>query len=1056
VFTCISRKMAAVAAAILLFTATIPCVAPFAVSAEPLPSALSEPDARVMAEAIDVMEDDFNRATVDWTVTGGTAEAVTGLSEAPYAAFEGSRSLLLTTEEASAVSISRKPEALTDLSDTRFLMAAVYAPADGGEMAVTASVKSKNKTYEQTCILTPGRWQAVFFDLAGAELAGKLSEIKLTFASSEEGSRAFLLDIFGGGVDETDPVTVRYLAPSYRAEGCALSMTETGSMAVTLAGSGQYIEAETPALTDFSGGVGIRVRLKNDSTCRSLTFRYTTLSAPEYTDKRGETVAIPEGDGVVSCLFPIPESFVGRFRIEFDGLCFGELDILSVAVVPCYIGTSATGAVSECVIGKNRDTVSVKGSIAAEDAMRYADCTLYLYELAAWEELSTVSTARPAVAETTLNGTEFSFSMALSESREELYRKYAVMIYDAGALVPVGSPHFITNPEILASDTESHALSSIKGCWPLTGDYLFDGISCTTVEIRLDELVSLGENALSYRTGDASCSFDSAYVKALDKQMQEYEACGVQVYFLLRLAVPDDLSLSGLLCHPDMSGGQYAAFHTASEEGIDALRAVCDFLTHRYGTPAGETDNLIGYAVGSSVNDAANHYNMGQVSLMGLAKAYGNALRVVYNTARSVASGIEIYLPLGGDWYSAVTTGQTSSFDARSTLEAVAAYLKAGGDIDWDVSYDICAGKGRYAWEIETPELSSEASKITAANLEVLTSYLGNEALQYNGSSRAILLLETEPRDAEDENERIRMSADYVYTYLRLASRAFASVRALIPSHPVDYNEALTYIDTNRFSEVTAFAAELIGAERFNTLLPDAASIADRYVNETKAVTVIPSAVKGETKLFDFADGTAGWYGALHCASLKGGTTLDGQSDRLSVRLAPADAAVWRGIAVEFEQPFDLSLAPYLGFTCRPAVLPEGVEELELAVVVTSGRNMQISTLTVKAGVDTTVVVDLTSLPGRTSCDGMAIYARGADGIDPGEPTLLLGSIRAMSDQFAGDELDQVIRPDRSDEEEIPTVALTTVIAVAAVGLLALVIEVIRIILRRKTAEQDG
>ncbi len=1050
----ITKKLAAIAAAILLLAASIPVLPPITASAEPLSAPISEPEARVVVSTIDAMEDDFNRATVDWTVTGGTAEAVTALTEPPYAVFEGSRSLLLRTEK-TTVSLSRKPEALTNVEALRYLTATVYAPADGGAMTVTAKVKTKGGSCEQSIALIAGRWQTVFFDLAGAELSGKVSEVKLTFSSSEEGSHTFLLDAFGGAAAETAPLTVRHLASAYRAEGCTLSVTAADSMAVTVTGNGQYIEADAPALTDFSGGVGIRVRLKNRSTCRSLTLRYTTLSGPEYTEKRSHTVTIPEGDGAVSCLFPIPESYVGRFRLEFDGFCFGDLEILSVSAVPCYTGTPTTGAIEECVIGKNRDTVLVKGRIDAEDATRYADCALYLYELAAWEELSAVSTSRPAVAETTLNGTEFSFSTALSESREELYRKYAVMIYYAGALVPVGSPRFITNPEILATNTASHSLPSVKGCWPLTGDYLFDGISCTTVEIPLNRLVSLGENALVHTTAGGTCSFDSAFVEALDKQMKEHEACGVRVYFLLRLTDTDDLSLNRLLCHPEASGGQYAAFHTASEEGIATLRAVCDFLTTRYGTPEGETDNVIGYVVGSSVNDAANHYNMGSVSLTGLAKAYGNALRVVYNAVRSVASGVEVYMPLGGDWYTAATTGQTSAFDARSVLEAVAAYLEAGGDIDWDLSYDICPGRGRYAWETDTPDLTAETARITAANLEVLIGYLTADTLTYGSASRAVLLLETEPRDVEDENERIRLSADFVYTYLRLASRAFSSVRALIPAHPVDYNDVLTYIDTNRFSEVTAFAAELIGTERFNALLPDAVSVVERYVNETKAVTVIPSAVKGETTLFEFTDSTAGWYEALHCASLKGGTTLEGQSDLLSVRLAAADANVWRGIAVDFEQPFDLSLAPYLGFTCRPAVLPEGVEMLELAVVVTAGSNMQISTLTVKAGADTTVVVDLTSFPGRGACDGMAIYARGVDGIDPGEPTLLLGSIRAMSDQMAGDDLIQAIRPDRSEEEKIPTVALTTVIAVAAVGLLALVIEINRMVLRRRTEEPE-
>lgn len=1044
------KKLIPITVAILLTAAAIPSVAPFAVSAEAAPSTVSEPDARVMKEAIDVMEDDFNRATVDWTVKSGTAEAVTALSSAPYAAFEGSRSLLLTAD-GNTVSLSRKPEKLGELSRVRFLMAAVYAPADGGSVTVTATVRDQGKTYTRTEALIPGRWQAVVFDLTDAKLSGRATELRLTFTASEKG-KTFLLDTLGGGTETTDAFTVRHLAPTYRGEGCSFQVTPSGSMEVLVTGGGQYIEAESPALTDFSGGVGIRVRLNNRSNCRSLTLRYTTLSAPEYTEKRSETVAIPEGEGVVSCLFPIPESYVGRFRVEFDGLCFGEIEILSVTAAPCYTGAPTVGTVSECLIGKSRDTVTVKGSIGAENVTKYADCTLYLYELAPWEELSAVSTARPAVAETTLNGAEFSFTVALSEGREELYRKYAVMVYYAGALVPVGSPRFINNPEALAADTAGRALSSIKGYWPLTGDYLFDGVSCTTVEIRLDKFVSLGEGAMTHRVGNASCSFDTAYVEALDKQMQEYRACGVKVYLFLRLALSDDLSRNDLLCHPRAAGGQYAAFNTVSENGIGALRAVCDFLANRYGTPGGKSDNLMGFAVGSSVNDAATHYAMGDADLVGLAKAYGNALRVVYNAARSVSSAIEVYMPLGGSWYGAVTTSGTSSFDARSVLEAVSAYLKAGGDIDWDLSYDISSQKDGYPWEIDTPDLSSEAAAVTAVNLEVLTSYLATEPLSYKGSSRGILLLETEPREAEDENERIRMSADYVYTYLRLASRAFASVRAWIPAHPVNYNQVLTYIDTNRFSEVTAFAAELIGAERFNALLPDAASVVNRYVNEVKAVTTVPSAVKGETRIFDFSDGTAGWYGALNCASLKGGTTLEGRSDLLSVRLASADAALWRGIATEFEQPLDFSPAPYLGFTCRPAVLPEGVETLELAVVVTAGSNLQIATLTVTAGVDTTVVVDLTSFPGKAACDGMAIYAKCVDGVDLGEPTLLIGSIRAMSDRLGGAELDQAIRTDHAEEDR-PTVTLTTVVTVAAVGLLALVAEGIRMILRKKAEE---
>ena len=370
--------------------------------------------------------------------------------------------------------------------------------------------------------------------------------------------------------------------------------------------------------------------------------------------------------------------------------------------------------------------------------------------------------------------------------------------------------------------------------------------------------------------------------------MRDYRACGVKVYFLLRLATPEDLSLRTLLCHPESNGGRYTAFNTVTEEGVNTLFAACDFLTSRYGLAAGETDNLIGFAVGSRINDAADSYNMGAVTLDRLAKDYGNALRIVYNAARARNASMAVYLPLGGDWYRADCVGKTSSFDARSTLDAVASYMATGGDAEWYLSYDIHTDRDNYAWDDTAPDLSSEASSVNAANAEVLINTLSREELRYRGVARPLLLLETDPWDTEDENQRIRLSADYVYTYLRLSSHAFASVRAYLPAHPVDYGDLLTYIDTNRFAEVTVFAAEIMGQAPFDTLLENA-SLSLRTVTENEAVTTVPSAVKGETLLFDFSEGSDGWQGSLHCASLKGGVELDGLTDLLSIRFQSAE-----------------------------------------------------------------------------------------------------------------------------------------------------------------------
>ena len=105
-----------------------------------------------------------------------------------------------------------------------------------------------------------------------------------------------------------------------------------------------------------------------------------------------------------------------------------------------------------------------------------------------------------------------------------------------------------------------------------------------------------------------------------------------------------------------------------------------------------------------------------------------------------------------------------------------------------------------------------------------------------------------------------------------------------------------------------------------------------------------------------------------------------------------------------------------------------------------------------KAGVDTTVVVDMTTFAQRSACQKIAIYVKGVKGQDIGEPTLLIGSIRAMSESFTGSDLDQVIRPSAEEELGRPAVTLQTLMIIAAVGIVALLLEIVRIVLRRRQA----
>ena len=88
-----------------------------------------------------------------------------------------------------------------------------------------------------------------------------------------------------------------------------------------------------------------------------------------------------------------------------------------------------------------------------------------------------------------------------------------------------------------------------------------------------------------------------------------------------------------------------------------------------------------------------------------------------------------------------------------------------------------------------------------------------------------------------------------------------------------------------------------------------------------------------------------------------------------------------------------------------------------MTVVVRSGSSYQSSVCSVGAGEMTTVVADIKDFPRRSSCDGISVFVSGENGEDIGEPTLLIGSVRAMSLTKSSPALDSEINPPDGGEE---------------------------------------
>ena len=989
----------------------------------------------VLVSAVDDMEDDFNLGLTEWTASKGTLECVSEMSYAPYSPYEGSHSMMLNVgsyKSGEKITLKKTVSTLTETSYYHYIAAAMYIPKEASGATVTMTLVGSRGSVTDTKSIDAGKWQTVFFK-TNAVNRGTALRIEFTVTADSSCDMYMLLDSVGGCWGPSDDKVAKYTAGSFTPYGCTVEHGK--DMTVTLSGEGQYIETNSMADMSFGDGIGLRVNMINHTSCRSLTLKYRTEGSLEY-DKE-MTLDIPDSDREVTLLFKIQEEKITAFMLCFGGSPIGDIEILSIGPSPCFEEINGFGAITECRIARDLKNVSVKGSIDLSDEAW--DGKVMLYALMPNEDNSNIALQREPIAEAKVHGGEFSFTVPLDRDGNGIFKKYIVAVNRGGVLDVICEPSHINNPELLASERTSLPESK-KGIRPLPDNYVLYGIGQTALDIDLGKLFdSSNHTAHLHTVGGITHSFSSEYLDSLDAKMKEYEREGIKVRFVFKLS-----SGAGIIAHPD-AVGENAALNTKTEEGINSLRAVTDLLVRRYGSTGGKTDNLVGIVLGASVNEAYESYNMGAVTLDGFARQYSIAVRTVYNASVSITSGFEASVGLGGSWSGGLTVGQKGSFDARSALEAISDCITAGGDINWKLAYDITPKKGKYAYEELAPDRGVGAEKITASNLETLTEFFSLPSFSYNGASRSVLLIGNEERKASSSDEEKRLTADYIYTFLRISDRSMKNISGYIPSHEADYSETLKYVGTDIFLSKSDFASSLIGKERFDALLLSG-SVTDRSFAEANAGDSFPATIKGGSTIFDLEKKNI-LTPSLNCLIAESGVSYENRSHWGRIRFGEAPDEALRGFFLSSPYPLDLSVAPYISFELIVSSLPEGVDKVNVTVALYSNKNVAVASTSVTANEKNSVVCDMSAFTHLSSCDRIGIYITGEKGESIGEPMVLVSSVKAYSEALSGKELKDAIHAYAGEND---TVSVYTVINLVVVAAASLAILAIRIILRNK------
>ena len=338
----------------------------------------------------------------------------------------------------------------------------------------------------------------------------------------------------------------KYLSRAYEMHGGEIT-TEGGGLLISFSSGEKYIEA-VPENTEYEEGSGIRVGLKNSSTCTSVTAVITTSDQKEIQT----THEITYGSTVFT--IPVSDEQISSYRLIFNGDPKGKIEILSVMAVQCYSPKNTYGEISEVRISRDKKNITVKGSLSSEELELLSGAKLRLYELGLDQDISDVTLSVSPISETDLDSSSFELSVPIDENFDRLFKKYAVAAITQNGLVHIGSAKAINNPNIFAEEKVTLP-ESIKGSSYLFDNYFLDGIAQTTVDVYADELISDSPNKISYTDGGRKYSFSADYVEMLDSIMKRYSIEGISVRFILKLRSPSENTVYSYLHHPQNSGG---------------------------------------------------------------------------------------------------------------------------------------------------------------------------------------------------------------------------------------------------------------------------------------------------------------------------------------------------------------------------------------------------------------------------------------------------------------------------------------------------------------------
>ncbi len=450
----------------------------------------------------------------------------------------------------------------------------------------------------------------------------------------------------------------------------------------------------------------------------------------------------------------------------------------------------------------------------------------------------------------------YSLPLGFGTSSDRLYSKYVLAVFDGTRYHAISAPAYITNPEVLAKNKAEFKNPQTKKGLLLDGDMVADamelGVKHTSINIAFHQL--LGEG-IDYQYDGKTYHFNRGLIESYDKIVDTMTSKNIMVTAIILNGWNDSTPQLFLPGVNRTAGANYYNFNASTEEGVETIKAVASFLAERYSGAAGSKGKISNWVIGNEINNAQVWNYAGEKELKGYINEYMKAFRVFYTAIKSTSSSDRLYFSTDFNWTEPEPT--PSRYGARDVIDTFAAMVREGGDIAWGLSYHP------YPDPLTEPEFwddgltgraveSVDTRIVNFNNLHIMTDYMNRqELLGPDGRVRHIILSEqgfTSKSITRGDVAQIQAAA-MAYAYYIADSNP--CIDAIIMNRQVDnVDETNTsvalglwecdmssaavkatmrkpvwtvfrVIDKKSSLEVTEFAKEIIGIEKWSDVIPN-------------------------------------------------------------------------------------------------------------------------------------------------------------------------------------------------------------------------------------------